>query len=111
MRMMLHLAELALLATFLAAAMWWCAAVCMGVLRGRARRCPRCDCSRTRWSMVRSPEKFLPAFVMPRRCESCQYRFYAAHSVNYVRRARARAGAMGVRQPVGTFVPVSAQGD
>lgn len=88
---------------------WWMGAVFMAILRGRARRCPRCNSNRTRWSMVRVVERFLPAFALPRRCESCQFRFYAAHSVNYVRRDRARAAAMAAPKPARTLVP--AQGD
>ena len=77
----------------------WLGVVLMAMRRGRARRCPRCHCDRTRWSMLQLRDKILPAFVMPRRCESCQNRFYAAHSVNYVRRARLKAASASLPAP------------
>lgn len=76
------------------AMLYWVVSVLIATLRGRNRQCPRCGCTRTRWSLIKLPERlFFPAFVLPRRCESCLNRYYSAVSVNYVRKAHAAAVA------------------
>ena len=62
------------------------------ILRGTTRVCPKCSATRTRRSSTRLADRFLPAFIAPRRCEVCRVRFYNLKSVNYhCRRASVRA--------------------
>lgn len=108
-----YLLELAAAVPVLACFCYGLAATLMATVRGRARRCPRCDCTRTRWSRVRLGEQCLPAFVLPRRCESCHYRFFAARSVNYARRpgtAPALPANVPQRNPAPGFGAAAMQG-
>lgn len=109
-----YLLEVAAAVPVLACFCYWAAATLMATVRGRARRCPRCDCARTRWSRVRFGEQLLPAFVMPRRCESCHNRFFAARSVNYARRSRTAPvmpATAPQREPATGFVTAALQGN
>lgn len=115
-----YLLEFAMAVPVLVGFFHWLMAVTLTLMRGRARRCPRCDSGRTRWSMQTFKDKILPAFVMPRRCESCQTRFYTGHSVNYVRRSRTAGAtapmyrptpALPSARPVRSLVPATLQGN
>jgi hypothetical protein len=66
----------------------WLAATIGALARGPGSRCPGCLSKRTRRSQPRTSDTFFPAFLRPYRCENCKIRFFALHSVNYVRRAR-----------------------
>lgn len=100
-----YLVEFAALVPVLAIIAHWLAAVAVTLIRGRARKCPRC-LGRTRWSRVRIHELVLPAFVLPRRCESCHARFYAARPAKCVHTHAARFGRP---EPAPGFVPAAAQ--
>lgn len=56
------------------------------ISRGPTRRCPKCDGKRTRPSLSRAMDHLLPAFIAPRRCETCHARFHRLKSVDYRRR-------------------------
>lgn len=68
----------------------WVFALVMALVNGKTERCPKCGSRCTRWSMRRTSDQFLPAFVLPRRCDFCNGRFYVGRSVNYIRRSHAR---------------------
>jgi hypothetical protein len=59
------------------------------VARGPIPQCWQCSGRRIRNARRRGPERFLPAFISPRRCERCAARFYSLISVNYPLRAAA----------------------
>ncbi len=83
----------------------WVSALASGIMRGPVTKCPLCRSERTRWSKLRVLDLLLPSFVMPRRCDACEYRFYTAHSVNYVQRAKSTAASESAsRQISDTFV-------
>lgn len=97
------------------AVLYWLGSVLITIFRGRKHECPRCGCTRTRVSLVRLYERlFYPAFVLPRRCESCLTRYYSGMSVNYVRRARAAAAAAAAQpaaQPLPGLIMSALNGD
>ncbi len=53
------------------------------VARGPVMLCWRCSGQRIRNARRRGPERFLPAFISPRRCERCAARFYSLISFDY----------------------------
>ena len=53
------------------------------VARGPVTLCWRCSGQRIRNARRRGPERFLPAFISPRRCERCAARFYSLISFDY----------------------------
>jgi len=53
------------------------------VARGPVVLCLRCSGQRIRNAHRRGPERFLPAFISPRRCERCAARFYSLISFDY----------------------------
>jgi hypothetical protein len=64
----------------------WIGAVVLALLRGEPARCPKCRSRKIRPSWPRFIDKFLPIFILPRRCESCRRRFYAVQSIDYTGR-------------------------
>lgn len=75
-------AILALALTVLAILAWMLFTMAV-ILRGPKRRCPKCDGNRTRASLSRAMDHLLPAFIAPRRCETCNARFHRLQSVDY----------------------------
>lgn len=67
------------------------------IARGPSRCCPKCGGKRTRRAGRRELDRFLPAFISPRRCEVCRVRFYNLKSVDY----RCRQSTARVPRPVG----------
>jgi hypothetical protein len=61
----------------------------LALVRGPVSSCPKCLSKRTRRSMSRLSDKLFPALMVPRRCESCKYRFYSRPSAGHTRRAKA----------------------
>src|SRR5579859_2284499 len=76
----------------------WCILMGATLVRGPMSQCPRCWSTSTRWSVRRFADTLLPAFIVPRRCERCNYRFHSLRSVNYVRRAGINRSLMGSLQ-------------
>src|SRR5271168_48501 len=66
----------------------WVGITIVALIRGPISVCPRCMSKRTRWSRPRLADKIFPAFVLPRRCENCQRRFFSLQSVRYNRRSK-----------------------
>jgi hypothetical protein len=60
------------------------------IARGPILLCWRCSGKLIRNARRRGPERFLPAFISPRRCERCAARFYSLISVNYPLRQESR---------------------
>jgi hypothetical protein len=84
--------------------MRWLIAITTGIMRGPVTKCPLCRSERTRWSKLRVLDLLLPSFVMPRRCDACELRFYTAHSVNYIERAKSASTSESTsRQTSGPF--------
>lgn len=71
------------------AVMTWFVFQIVVVARGPIVACWQCSGQRIRNAQKRGPERFLPAFISPRRCERCGARFYSLISVNYPLRAEA----------------------
>ena len=69
------------------------------IARGPSRSCPKCGGTRTRRSGRRRLDRFLPAFIAPRRCEICRVRFHNLKSVNYRRPPSSARVPRRVRQP------------
>ena len=59
------------------------------IARGPILLCWQCEGRRIRNARRRGPDRFLPAFIAPRRCERCGARFYSLISINYPLRAAA----------------------
>ncbi len=66
----------------------WFIVMVVTLARGPGLDCPACGCRRTHRSMPRIADALFPAFVLPRRCESCRKRYFSLQSVRYTRRAR-----------------------
>ncbi len=60
------------------------------IARGPILLCWRCSGRQIRNARRRGPERFLPAFIAPRRCERCATRFYSLIPVNYRLRPESR---------------------
>jgi hypothetical protein len=69
------------------------------IWRGRICRCPKCGSKRTRRSWPRMFDHLLPAFIVARRCESCQKRFYNLESANYRRSSAPASMPRPARRP------------
>jgi len=89
---------LALALTMLSILSWLLFSIAV-ILRGPVRRCPKCGAKRIRHSWPRRADLLLPAFIVPRRCESCCTRFYNLESVNYLRRPMLADAPRSVRRP------------
>ncbi|MGD1095660.1 MAG: hypothetical protein ABSB35_27165 [Bryobacteraceae bacterium] len=75
----------------------WMGVVVLALLRGEATRCPKCRSRRIRRSWPRFKDRFLPLFVLARRCEVCRRRFYAVQSIDYTGRTPMRSEEAQVR--------------
>jgi hypothetical protein len=69
------------------------------IARGPSRYCPKCGGNRTRRSARRALDRFLPAFIAPRRCEVCRVRFHYLKSVSYRSSQPSARVPQRVRQP------------
>src|SRR5580658_2527084 len=79
-------------AAILALLMWFVFQVVV-IARGPILLCWQCEGRRIRNARKYGPERLLPAFISPRRCERCGARFYSLVSVNYPRRAESGKNA------------------
>ncbi len=82
-----YLVALALALPLIIQLVWMLVVMMMALVRGPLSSCPRCMSKRTRRSVPRLSDKLYLAFLLPRRCESCKYRFYSLPSAGPTHRA------------------------
>jgi hypothetical protein len=75
----------------------WIGVVVLILLRGEVACCPKCRSRRIRPSWPQFKDRFLPMFILPRRCEACKKRFYTIRSIDYTGRTPMRSEEVHVR--------------
>lgn len=87
------------IAGILGSVLWWFFFNIAVIFRGCIAACPRCATRRIRRSVPRWYDAALPAFISPRRCESCLHRFYTLASFRYRQRPEIGPPARPLRRP------------
>ncbi len=97
----LYLLALPLAIPVIVPMVWISAVLIVAAMRGPISSCPKCLSKRTRRSRMRPSDKLFLELVLPRRCESCKYRFYSRPSAEHTHRAKSARAT----------IPATAQSD